>query len=278
MMIKKRSSNFHSLIWCSIAAVFTLPAYAFAGDAKFLNVFDKSKMKEVVPNTMVSKIEGRHIGAEAWLVVGGTAPFNKGKSHHHPEEHFWMQMAGDATHYAVEFNDGKVHEYDGDAGLVMHMPPGQQHTGGHGKEDAYMVTVTKPLGITTVAARSTDVETKDHYDTFDFDDAALTVSEKDWVYTRKGKLGAGLGEEAVLIKKATKKDYIVSARKAPAEEVAIVYKGHVKVTGCGESRVLGPGDLFYCPGALMYTGLGKEDARVVRVFTPADASSFVSKY
>jgi len=24
----------------------------------------------------------------------------------------------------------------------------------------------------------------------------------------------------------------------------------------------------------MYTGLGKEDARVMRVFTPADASSF----
>ncbi len=277
-MIKKSNSKLHPLVWCSIMAASTMPVYSVAGDAQLLNVFDKSKMKEVAPNTMISQMAGRKMGVEAWLVAGGTAPFSKGKSHHHPEEHFWMQLAGDATHYAVEFNDGKVHEYDGDAGLVMHMPPGQQHTGGHGKEDAYMVTVTTPPGITTVAARSTDVETKDHYDTFDFDDAALTVSEKDWVYTRKGKLGAGLGEEAVLIKKATKKDYVVSARKAPAEEVAIVYKGHVKVTGCGESRVLGPGDLFYCPGALMYTGLGKEDAHVMRVFTPADASSFVSRY
>lgn len=277
-MSKKRNSKLHPLVWCSIMAASTMSAYAVAGDAQFLNAFDKSKMKEVAPNTMASKIEGKHIGVEAWLVAGGTAPFSKGKSHHHPEEHFWMQMAGDATHYAVEFNDGKTHEYDGDAGMVMHMPANQQHTGGHGKEDAYMVTISSPSNITTVATRAPGVETKDHYDTFDFDDAKLTMSEKDWIYTRKGKLGAELGEEAVLIKKATKKDYIVSARKAPTEEVAIVYKGHVKVTGCGESRILGPGDLFYCPGALMYTGLGKEDARVMRVFTPADASSFVSKY
>lgn len=261
------------------AGLLAASSLVMASDAQFLNVFDKSKMKSIAPNTLMSHISGKKIGVEAWLVAGGTAPFSEGKSHHHPEEHFWMQMAGDATHYAVEFNDGKVREYDGDAGLVMHMPPGQQHTGGHGKEDAYMVTVTTPSTITTIAARSTTMETRDHYDqAFDFDTVELTESEKGWVYTRKGKPGDGLGQEAVLIKKAAKKDYIVSPRKAPAEEVAIVYKGHVKVTGCGESRVLGPGEVFYCPGALMYTGLGKEDARIMRVFSPPDPQSFVSKY
>jgi quercetin dioxygenase-like cupin family protein len=226
----------------------------------------------------MSQIAGRKLGVEAWLVAGGAAPFSQAKSHHHPEEHVWMQLAGDATHYAVEFNDGKTREYDGGAGLVMHMPAGQQHTGGHGKEDAYMVTVSTPSVLTAVASRASGVETRDHYDAFDFNTASLVESEKDWVYTRKGKLGDGLGEEAILLKKAIKKDYIVSARKAPAEEVAIVYQGHVKVTGCGEARILGPGDVFYCPGALMYTGVGQDDARVVRVFTPADAKSFVSKY
>ena len=275
-MMKIKKPMIQAVAWTSLFGLLSMRA--FAGDAQFLNAFDKSRMKQIAPNTMISQIAGKKLGVEAWLVAGGTAPFSQGKSHHHPEEHFWMQLAGDATHYAVEFNDGKVREYDGAAGLVMHMPPGQQHTGGHGKEDAYMVTVTTPPGITTVAARSSEVETRDSYDVYDFNTVALTESEKGWVYTRKGKLGDGLGEEAMLLKKAIKKDYIVSARKAPAEEVAIVYQGHVKVTGCGEARVLGPGDVFYCPGALMYTGLGQEDARVMRVFTPADARSFVSKY
>lgn len=277
----------------AMASAFSM--VAFAGEAQFVNVFDKSKMKATVPGAMMGELIGRNISIETFYAGGASAPLSAGKSHHHPEEHVWFQMAGESD-YRIEFGDGNKREFNKlGAGVMMHIPAGQQHRGGHGAADHFMVMVTTPSRASTVtadapdkrcfvaeptsctAAPATTPVTRDHFDMFDFKDARLTALKKDRVYTRQGKLGDGLGEEAVLIKKKSPTDYIVSAHKSPEEEVGIVYSGRVRVTGCGETRDLGPGDVFYCPGALTYSGLGKEDSQVLRVFAPANPDFFIAK-
>ena len=281
-MATKKNRNLHALGWCVILGSSVFPVCVSAGEAQFFNIFDKSKMEMRVPGTFIYKPQGRNIGMEAWLIEGETkSKGREGKPHNHPEEHIAIQMRGDTTDYQVYLSDNTTSKHVGSAGTVMHIPPGQQHWGEHGKEDTYMMTVWTPPRLTFTTSLDTPalgVESLDNYDTFDFNSTKLTVLKKKWVYARKGKLGAGLGSEALLIKKAAKKDYLVSARKASAEEVAIVYAGHVKVTGCGETRDLNPGDVFYCPDSVLtYSGLGKDDARVLRVFSPADSDLFVSK-
>jgi quercetin dioxygenase-like cupin family protein len=294
-MTTQRIAN-QFFLGCSIlamAAAFSMPA--FAGEAQFVNVFDKSKMKATVPGAMMGELIGRNISIETFYAGGASAPLSAGKSHHHPEEHVWFQMAGESD-YRIEFGDGKKREFNKlGAGVMMHIPAGQQHRGGHGAADHFMVMVTSPSRASTVTvdapdkrcfvaeptnctvAPATTPVTRDHFDMFDFKETELTALKKGRVYVRQGKLGDGLGEEAVLIKKKSSTDYIVSAQKPPAEEVAIVYSGHVRVTGCGETRNLGPGDVFYCPGALAYSGLGTGDSQVLRIFSPANPDFFIAK-
>lgn len=294
MTTQRIANKFFLYLGCGILTVAaTLSTPAFAGDAQSINVFDKSKMKETVPGAMMAELIGRNISIETFYIAGGTAPLSKGKFHYHPEEHVWFQLSGESQ-YVIKFNDQKTREYDAGIGAMMHIPADQKHQGGHGKEDHFMVMVTTPPRASTVAEQAPDTRcyigvptectkapiplpTRDLYDKFDFASVKLTVLKKGSAYIRRGKLGTGLGEEAMLIKKAAKPDYVISAHKAPAEEVAIVYQGSVKVTGCGETRNLGPGDVFYCPGALAYSGLGKEDAHVLRVFAPANQDFFIAK-
>lgn len=296
MTTQKIVDRFLSYVGCgTLSMVAALPILAFAGDAQFVNVFDKSKMKATVPGAMMGELIGRNISIETFYAGGASAPLSAGKSHHHPEEHVWFQMAGESD-YRIEFSDGKKREFNKiGAGVMMHIPAGQQHRGGHGAADHFMVMVTTPSRASTVtvdspekrcfvaeptnctAAPATTPVTRNHVDMFDFKEAKLTALKKGMVYTRQGKLGDGLGEEALVIKKKAKKDYTVSALKPPAEEVAVVYAGHVRVTGCGETRDLGPGDVFYCPGTLTYSGLGKEDSQVLRVFSPAKQDFFIAK-
>lgn len=291
-MIKMKKTGLWLLAYFGISGVIALSADAWAGEAQFTNVFDKGKMKDTVPGAMMAELIGRNISVETFFIAGGTAPLSKGKYHYHPEEHVWFQFSGE-SHYEVKFSDQKKLRYDAGAGEMWHIPADQMHRGGHGEHDHFMVMVSTPPRASVVVEQAPDKRcyldkptecskatppspTRDLYDKFVF--AKLKATElKKGILVREGKLGDGLGEEALVFKKTAKADDVVSGRQAPAEEVAIVYQGRVKITGCGETRELGPGDVFYCPGALTYAGLGKEDSRVLRVFAPAKADFFIAK-
>jgi len=293
-MAMNTDTGFRGLVCCGIAATAIFSAHAMAGEAQFINVFDKSKMKETVPGAMMAELVGRNISVETFFIKGGSAPLSKGKYHYHPEEHVWFQFTGE-SHYEIKFNEQKTLRYDAGLGEMMHIPADQMHRGGHGEEDHFMAMVSTPPRASTVAEQALDkrcyiaaptectqapprIPTRDLYDKFVFADLKATRVKKG-IHVRQGKLGegAGLGQEALMFRKNAKSTDVISANKPPAEEVAIVYQGRVKVTGCGETRELVRGDVFYCPGALTYAGLGKEDSQVLRVFAPANPDFFIAK-
>lgn len=293
-MTTNTNTGFRGFACCGIAATAIFSAHAMAGDAQFINVFDKSKMKDSVPGAMMAELVGRNISVETFFIAGGTAPLSKGKYHYHPEEHVWFQFTGESQ-YEIKLNDQKTIRYDAGAGEMWHIPADQMHRGGHGAEDHFMAMVSTPARASTVAEQAPDkrcyiaaptectkapprIPTRDLYDKFVFADLK-TSQVKKGIRVRQGKLGegAGLGQEALVFRKNAKPTETLSARKPPAEEVAIVYQGRVKITGCGETRELVRGDIFYCPGALTYAGLGKEDSQVLRVFAPANPDFFIAK-
>ncbi|MCG2634488.1 MAG: hypothetical protein J4A00_06135 [Gammaproteobacteria bacterium] len=263
-------------LFCMSLVVTVMPAGVFAGEAQFINVFDKSSMTEILPGTMVAELFGDKIGVMTFYAGGASAPVSAGKSHYHNDEHVWFQFAGESD-YWIDFGDGKTRELNGlGAGAMMHVPTDQQHRGGHGEQDHYMAMVLTPPGATTIVTNESGVEivckisgsrdctefegpkmeTIDLHDAFDFATAEFAELLKDQIYTRQGKLGPGLGQEALLFNQAVEPGQVVAGREAPEEEVAMVYQGRVKVSGCCESRELVRGDVFYCGGPLTYSGLG----------------------
>jgi len=289
--------NLGLLLWGIVTLAAVTPAWVVAGGAQFINVFDKSRMTEVLPGTMVAELFGQKVGVLTFYAGGASAPVSAGKSHYHNDEHVWFQFAGESD-YWIDFGNGQTREINGvGAGAMMHMPTDQQHRGGHGAQDHYMAMVLTPPGATTIVTNESGVEivckisgprdctefggprmeTTDLHDAFDFATAEFTELLKDQIYTRQGKLGPGLGQEALLFKKGAHQGQAVSGHMAAEEEVAMVYQGRVKVKGCGESRELVRGDVFYCDGPVTYSGLGVEESQVFRVFSPADPKLFVSK-
>jgi len=254
-----------------------LPGSSARAEVTGLQVIDvfTDSLEQVADNMYSQQLPGRFLGVESFRIKGGSRPYTTGESHNHAQEYIFLQLGG-TSKYVIQGGKGSP-EYNVDVGAVMHMPPGLEHRGGHGADDAVMLTVFSPPRRTleefnyTPPSVGDDVarETRDLYSIFDMDDVALVEDEEDWLYSRSS-LGKNLGLEYLLIKKEMRTDYIVSARQAPLEEVVVVYQGEVKVTGCGEVRILRAGEVAYCRGAMMYTGLRKNDAKIMRIFTPAE--------
>ncbi|MCG2634722.1 MAG: hypothetical protein J4A00_07380 [Gammaproteobacteria bacterium] len=266
---------------CSAVLVMGGPsAQAEVTGLQVIDVFTDSLTK-VADNMYSQQLPGDFLGVESFRITGGSRPYSDGASHNHAQEYIFIQFAG-TSKYVIQGGE-KSREYNVDRGAVMHMPPGLQHRGGHGADDAVMLTVFSPPRRTEAEFNYTPpavtgdlpLETRDLYTIFDMDSAELVEDEEEWLYSRHS-LGKNLGLEYLLIKKEMRTDYIVSARAAPLEEVAIIYQGEVKVTGCGEARILRAGQAAYCRGAMMYTGLRADDARLLRIFTPGKSEQLNS--
>ncbi|MCG2634265.1 MAG: hypothetical protein J4A00_04960 [Gammaproteobacteria bacterium] len=239
------------------------------------NMYD-TDLEEVVPGAAFTKrVVGQDLGAELFYMKAGTRPYSKGNSHNHPEEYMVVKFAGESK-FTVQ--GGAHREYRIVPGGMMLIPPGLQHRGGHEVGDTIMLGIFSPprnsnFNWTPPPATDASEELREAIHA-NIDTAERSEVLRNQIYT-SDFTGTRIGVQFLRINGVGgRADTVLSGREAASEEVAVIYRGQVKVTSGTDVRILKAGDVYHSDRPIFYQRIGDQNTDIVRVFSPGSAGGF----